>query len=402
MKRTDTGETLKKYEPAAFEKLAKAMYLSKGKADTDLGRTLCKVPTATPEDIARLAPYNDQHPYGNIWNKEEMRGDELKRKQFGDKFKVSLLDTFIVRYMKKLGVDIDTALSKEDRKVIEQHLVPVTENKPFYKTFGGYQFSTIINKFKSIVSTPEEIRKDVFGDGELAEIWATGRGDPAHFPYWRATPAGMSEEQKKKQEDEFYKNQLVKRAKELVMYKFAPESIKAELRQYRADRKREEEEQKAKGNWYNRQYEFTTLSQVWYENSRLEPWKIEKELELQDFYQALEYMGLGIVCVGQAKPYNQKNIRHFVTHTIATVKRFQSDIKKGFDVANVQALVSEDLNIWLKDRVEDKWKTFVRTDAPTAYPDIEVKGKKKVKATKEPHDEATQALINVVKQALGE
>lgn len=394
MKRTSNGNEYKKNNPEAFEKLARAMEMSKGKVDTTFGRELAKIANSTPEDIVRLQREDDGNLYGNreVWYKSEDRGERLKAIQEREKFRYCFKDTFAYRYMAKLGVvqkmvekdGLETAIETKGIVVDYIHEEDVYDpskkrhNKPFINKATHYQYSDVISEFKNLLQTPASIRERIFKDEFLLDVWTSGRKDLNDFPYWSLENGySLTDEEKKRRNKEYRKKQNEKKAEELLMLANAPQDVKDTILGYINKDKEDSARAKERGSYYGRGYEFKTLSAIWYGNTRLEPWKIEKELELEDFYKALSYMGLGIVCLQKESVYERKNIRQFISHVTATTRQFVSDIKKGFDPATVRQMVAEDLNMWLKERVKDKWTIFVRTDAPTSYPDIEVKKKKK-------------------------
>jgi len=273
------------------------------------------------------------------------------------------------------------------------------QNRVFLQKASYYQYNQIIDEFRNLLQTPSNIREKVFKDDFLLDVWASGKKDLGNFPYWRLNNGySISQEERERLDKEYKKKQNEKKAEELLMLANAPQAIKDAISGFIKNDREEAAKAKERGQWYGREYEFKTMSEIWYNNSRLEPWKLEKELELEDFYKALNYMGLGIVCLQNERACEQKNIRQFVSHVNATTRQFVSDIKKGFDAATVREMVKEDLNLWLKERVKDKWTVFIREDAQTSYPDIEVKKKKKpsIKETAEVVTKSTNSLIDYI------
>lgn len=416
MKRTESGDAYKKNNPSAFEKLAKAMEMSKGKVDTVFDRELALIPNSTPEDIVRLHKDDDGNLYGNrdVWEKKEQRGEELRLQQSKEKYCYSVKETFLYRYLEKLGlaekiveknglnrsivsknIVVDTKHSYEDR---EFDPYPRCANRDFFYKVSSYQYTALIDEFKSALQVPANVREQVFKDDFLLEVWTSGDKRLCDYPYWRS--GVNSEDERKRLSKDYKKKQNEKKAQELVMLANAPQNIKDTISGYIKGEKEEQEKASQRHCYRGRGYRFHTLSEIWYENTRLEPWKIEKELEIEDFYKALEYMGLGIICLQSDVPYERRNIRQFISHVNATPRQFVSDIKKGFDPAAVRAMVAEDLNLWLKERVKDKWTVFIRTDAPESYPDIEVKKRKKVtvKEQAEVVTKTSSAMLEYIKQ----
>lgn len=396
MKRTSEGDAYKKNNPEAFAKLARAMELSHGKSDTPLARELAKIPAATAEDIVRLHKEDDRNIYGSrdVWHKKEERGEQLRYRHTKEAYRYCFKETFAYRYLEKLGI-AQKLVEKEDLKravevkgivVCRTHDCDCAEFNPNARNVDGKflvkaynpQYNELAVEFSTVIQTPASIREKIFKDDFLLDVWTSGRKVLCDYPYW-AIEGGYkwTEEQLKAMSKEYRRKQNEKKAEELLMLNNAPQDIKDTILGYINADKEKQNKARECGNHYVRSYEFRALSEIWYNNTRLEPWKIEKELELEDFYKALEYMGLGIVCLQKEHIYEKKNIRQFVSHVNATTRQFVSDIKKGFDAATVRMMVAEDLNLWLKKRVQDKWTVFVRQDAPKDYPDIEVKKKKK-------------------------
>lgn len=415
MKRTLEGDNYKKNNPEAFEKLAKAMELSKGKVDTTFGRELAKIANSTPEDIVRLQREDDGNLYGNreVWCQKEDRGDTLKTKQAKEKFRYCFKDTFAYRYMEKLGVVQKVVEKGGLERVIETKGITVDEvhdggaynpnragqNRVFLQKASYYAYGSVVDEFKTILQVPANIRNKVFKDEFLLDVWTSGKKDLDNFPYWRLNNGrSLSQEERDKLNKEYHRKQNEKKAEELLMLANAPQAIKDAISGFIKSGRGEAALAKECGQWYGHYYEFKTMSAIWYNNSRLEPWKLEKELELEDFYKALSYMGLGIVCLQKERVYERKNIRQFISHVNATTRQFVSDIKKGFDAATVREMVKEDLNLWLKERVKDKWTVFIREDAQASYPDIEVKKKKKpsIKETAEVVTKSANSLIDYI------
>lgn len=415
MKRTQSGDEYKKNNPEAFEKLSKAMELSKGKVDTVFGRELAKISNSTPEDIVRLQLEDDGSLYGNreVWCNTEDRGDTLKIIQAKEKFRYCFKDTFAYRYMEKLGVAQKVVEKYGIERAIEIRGIIVDEihdegaynpnragqNRVFLQKTNYYKYNQILDEFKNILQTPANIREKVFKNDFLLDVWTSGKKNLDSFPYWRVNNGySLSKEEREKLDKEYKRKQNEKKAEELLMLANAPQAIKDTISGFIKNDREATAQAKERGQWYGRNYEFKTMSEIWYNNSRLEPWKLEKELELEDFYKALNYMGLGIVCLQKEPVYERKNIRQFISHVNATTRQFVSDIKKGFDAATVREMVKEDLNLWLKERVKDKWTVFIREDAQESYPDIEVKKKQKpsIKETAEVVTKSASSLIDYI------
>lgn len=387
MKRTDVGNDFKKENPEAFSKLAKAMELTKGKVDTKFSKQVAEHPNSTPEIIAMLAIDNDDKYYNRIWEKNESRGDELRGEQKRDKFRFSFNDTFAARYMRKLGM----GPILEDTKVFWEKpcekSMPVDSNESFISKIKQHVSDQVVLQFNMILKVPSDIREGLFENPKLLKIWASGRTYRPDLPRWGEPYSSMSSDEYNKKNKEFHDSQLKKKGKEMAMIFNAPDEFVKALTDY-------VDEQSNNKNCYH-SYEFTTISDIWYQNTRLEPWKLDKELELQDFYNALDYMGLGIACQKEARSCNRKGIRQFVTHVVSSTRRFEADIKRGHSVEHVRKLLVEDLNMWLKQRVEDEWRVFIRKDAVEHYPHLEPKKKKVAAKAPEPEQVVEHKEVNV-------
>lgn len=383
MRRTRIGEAYKQEKPEAFAKIAKAMEISKGKTDTWLAQVLAEISTSTAEDIARLREINEERYFQNLWEKNENRGEEKKKENKKKAFAFSFNDTFAARYMRKLGLGeiLDKTTSCYD-SVFDKKML-ATAQKSFRYKIRNTVGSDIRRQFFAIMDTPLEIREEVFGSPDMLEIWTSGRHYEPSLPQWDDPYRGLSHDEFEKKDKEFKKKLLVKKGKEMVMLVKAPEDIKNQVVEYMKNANN------SKQSYHH--YCFTTMADIWYRNARLAPWKLDKELEFEDFYNALDYMGIGFTCVEKASTENRKNIRQFVTHVVSSTRRFEADIKRGHSPTHVRALLVEDLNIWLKQRVEDKWVAFARVDAKEHYPEIEPKKKKQ----EQPHEAETITEVKV-------
>lgn len=383
MRRTRAGEAYKQEKPEAFAKIAKAMEISKGKTDTWLAQVLAEIPTSTAEDIARLRETNEERYLQNLWKKNENRGEEKKKENKNEAFAFSFNDTFAARYMRKLGLGeiLDKTTSRYD-SVFDKKMLATAPESFRYKISRTVD-SDIRRQFFAIMDTPLEIREEVFGSPDMVAIWTSGRHYEPSLPRWDDPYRGLSYDEFDKKDKEFKKKLLVKKGKEMIMLVKAPEDIKNQVVEYMKNVNNSKQS-------YHR-YCFTTMADIWYRNKRLAPWKLDKELEFEDFYNALDYMGIGFTCVEKASIENRKNIRQFVTHVVSSTRRFNADIKRGHSPAHVRALLVEDLNIWLKQRVEDKWVAFARVDAKEHYPEIEPKKKKQ----EQPHKVETTTEVKV-------
>lgn len=383
MRRTRVGEAYKQEKPEAFAKIAKAMEISKGKTDTWLAQVLAEIPTSTAEDIARLREINEERYFQNLWEKDKNRGEEKKKENKNKAFAFSFNDTFAARYMRKLGLGeiLDKTTSRYD-SVFDKKMLATAPESFRYKTSNTVD-NDIRRRFFAIMDTPLEIREEVFGSPDMLAIWTSGRHYEPSLPRWDDPYGGMSYDEFDKKEKEFKKKLLVKKGKEMVMLVKAPEDIKNQVVEYMKN------VNNSKQSYHH--YCFTTMADIWYRNTRLAPWKLDKELEFEDFYNALDYMGIGFTCVEKASTENRKNIRQFVTHVVSSTRRFEADIKRGHSPTHVRALLVEDLNIWLKQRVEDKWVAFARVDAKEHYPEIEPKKKKQ----EQPHKVETTTEVKV-------
>lgn len=373
MKRTSEGDKLWATNPEAFNKLASAMEISKGKTDTRLARTLAELPNSTVDDIVRLQQQERDSYYNKLWETSETRGKELRRENKRKKFAVCFNDTFAARYMRKLGLGDVLDQRKGYYNGPDQLEIDVTQNVSFTHKIDRHLDSDIKAQFFAVLNTPSAIREAVFANPDLLNIWTSGRHWEPSLPRWVEPFNSMNQDEYNKKDKEFKNKLLTKKGKEMIMLVNAPKEIQDQLIEYvKSDQKSQRH--------YSR-YSLTTMADVWYHNTRLEPWKLDKELEFEDFYNALDYMGIGITNLEQASTDRRKGIRQFVTHVVSSTRRFEADIKRGHSVANVRALLVEDLNMWLKQRVEDKWVVFARTDAPEHYPDIEPKKKKQPTTT---------------------
>lgn len=383
MRRTKVGEAYKKEKPEAFAKIAKAMEISKGKTDTWLAQVLAEIPTSTAEDIARLRETNEERYSQNLWKKNENRGEEKKKENKKKAFAFSFNDTFAARYMRKLGLGeiLDKTTSRYD-SVFDKKML-ATDQESFRQKIRSTVDNGIRRQFFAIMDTPLEIREEVFGSTDMLAIWTSGRHYEPSLPRYDATYSGLRYDEFEKKNKEFKKKILVKKGKEMVMLTKAPEDIKNQVVEYMKN------VNNRKQSYHH--YCFTTMADIWYRNTRLAPWKLDKELEFEDFYNALDYMGIGFTCVERASIENRKNIRQFVTHVVSSTRRFEADIKRGHSPTHVRALLVEDLNIWLKQRVEDKWVAFARVDAKEHYPEIEPKKKKQ----EQPHKVETTTEVKV-------
>lgn len=383
MRRTRIGEAYKQEKPEAFAKIAKAMEISKGKTDTWLAQVLAEIPTSTAEDIARLREINEERHYQNLWEKNEKRGEEKKKENKNKAFAFSFNDTFAARYMRKLGLGeiLDKTTGHYD-SVFDKKML-ATDQESFRHKIGSTVDNGIRRQFFAIMDTPLEIREEVFGNTDMLAIWTSGRHYEPSLPRCDAPYSGLSYDEFDKKNKEFKKKILVKKGKEMVMLTKAPEDIKNQVVEYMKN------VNNRKQSYHH--YCFTTMADIWYRNTRLAPWKLDKELEFEDFYNALDYMGIGFTCVEKASIENRKNIRQFVTHVVSSTRRFEADIKRGHSPTHVRALLVEDLNIWLKQRVEDKWVAFARVDAKEHYPEIEPKKKKQ----EQPHKVETTTEVKV-------
>lgn len=383
MRRTKVGEAYKQEKPEAFAKIAKAMEISKGKTDTWLAQVLAEIPTSTAEDIARLRETNEERYSQNLWKKNENRGEEKKKENKKKAFAFSFNDTFAARYMRKLGLGeiLDKTTSRYD-SVFDKKML-ATDQESFRQKIRSTVDNGIRRQFFAIMDTPLEIREEVFGSTDMLAIWTSGRHYEPSLPRYDATYSGLRYDEFEKKNKEFKKKILVKKGKEMVMLTKAPEDIKNQVVEYMKN------VNNRKQSYHH--YCFTTMADIWYRNTRLAPWKLDKELEFEDFYNALDYMGIGFTCVERASIENRKNIRQFVTHVVSSTRRFEADIKRGHSPTHVRALLVEDLNIWLKQRVEDKWVAFARVDAKEHYPEIEPKKKKQ----EQPHKVETTTEVKV-------
>lgn len=383
MRRTRIGEAYKQEKPEAFAKIAKAMEISKGKTDTWLAQVLAEIPTSTAEDIARLREINEERHSQNLWEKNEKRGEEKKKENKNKAFAFSFNDTFAARYMRKLGLGeiLDKTTGHYD-SVFDKKML-ATDQESFRHKIRSTVDNGIRRQFFAIMDTPLEIREEVFGNTDMLEIWTSGRHYEPSLPRCDAPYSGLSYDEFGKKNKEFKKKILVKKGKEMVMLAKAPEDIKNQVVEYMKN------VNNRKQSYHH--YCFTTMADIWYRNTRLAPWKLDKELEFEDFYNALDYMGIGFTCVEKASIENRKNIRQFVTHVVSSTRRFEADIKRGHSPTHVRALLVEDLNIWLKQRVEDKWVAFARVDAKEHYPEIEPKKKKQ----EQPHKVETTTEVKV-------
>lgn len=383
MRRTRVGEAYKQEKPEAFAKIAKAMEISKGKTDTWLAQVLAEIPTSTAEDIARLRETNEERYSQNLWKKNENRGEEKKKENKKKAFAFSFNDTFAARYMRKLGLGeiLDKTTGHYD-SVFDKKML-ATDQESFRYKIRSTVDNGIRRQFFAIMDTPLEIREEVFGSTDMLAIWTSGRHYEPSLPRYDATYSGLRYDEFEKKNKEFKKKILVKKGKEMVMLTKAPEDIKNQVVEYMKN------VNNRKQSYHH--YCFTTMADIWYRNTRLAPWKLDKELEFEDFYNALDYMGIGFTCVEKASIENRKNIRQFVTHVVSSTRRFEADIKRGHSPTHVRALLVEDLNIWLKQRVEDKWVAFARVDAKEHYPEIEPKKKKQ----EQPHKVETTTEVKV-------
>lgn len=383
MRITRVGKAYKQEKPEAFAKIAKSMEISKGKTDTWLAQVLAEIPTSTAEDIARLREINEERYFQNLWEKNENRGEEKKKENKNKSFAFSFNDTFAARYMRKLGLGeiLDKTAIRYD-SVFDKKML-AKDPKSFRDKIRNTVGSDIRRQFFAILDTPLEIREEIFGSQDMLAIWTSGRHYEPSLPQWDDPYRGLSNDEFDKKDKEFKKKLLVKKGKEMVMLVKAPEDIKNQVVEYMKNANN------SKQSYHD--YCFTTMADIWYRNARLAPWKLDKELEFEDFYNALDYMGIGFTCVEQASIDNRKNIRQFVAHVVSSTRRFEADIKRGHSPTHVRALLVEDLNIWLKQRVEDKWVAFARVDAQEHYPEIEPKKKKQ----EQPHKAETITEVKV-------
>lgn len=416
MRRTENGKQFEHDHPYGFEKLTKAMELTRGNVNNSFAQKIAQQPLSTVDDIVRLGIGEEEWSSQKIWDTDEYRGKNQKKGQAREKFRYCLRDTFAYRFMDKLGMAEEVIAKNNlykyaDDKVIlvdtvhydiEHNPANRNDNKTFKKKVRNYAISAFFDEFLTIASIPKEMRDKVISDKFILELWIGTTKETDRLPYWKALPTGYSDKQREAAEQEYSEKQREKKAKEVLMMSEAPEDVIERLKGVIADNKRKKEEAKAKARFWHTSddYRFVPFADVWYNNQRLQAWKLERELEIEDFYKALDLMGLGIVCMDRANHNRQKNIRQFVTHVNSITRRFASDIKKGFDPADVRELIKEDLNKWLHERVEDKWEVYIRKDAPKTYPQYQSGKKKKIVVENE--SLLFQAIVKKIDEKLGE
>lgn len=408
MKRTKEGERFKNEQPAEYAKLAKAMSLSKGKVDTNLGQRLAKVAEATPEDIARLgrSELQNEHYCSKVWNtkKDELRGKQLKNYQAKQAYMYSFKDTFAYRYLVKLGVIQAYEKDIDARTHIAQKYITVSPEHSeggydpglrrggyhFKGKVGDYRINNYTEAFFNIVTIPMSVRKRALKDKFVIEVWTSAYNEYGYPPY--LTEEELNGMTQKQFNEQYRRKQNEFKALDAIGVGNAPQEIKDQISEW------------LKGEKHPycgvSSYRYHPISKAWYQNTQLHPWELAKELELEDFYKALEYMGIGIVCMEKYGGSGHKGVTQIVRHVNATTRQFVADVKKGFDPKSVREMVVQDLNAWMKGKVDNDWRFFVRTDAPATYPDIQTKKHKKpsVKETADFVSANESAMVNYIKQ----
>lgn len=399
MKLTEYGKKIKEATPDVYEKMSRAMFLSKGKSDGRFAVNIARIPESTVEDIIRLRDPDANGPEYYVWdgNLNSNRGECLRRRQARNKYRYAFEETFFYRYLNKIGLwemfrdeycksdeekGLDFAVNALHEDGDDKYTDRAMRRHSYHdKTFKDksfcYAIRNLIRAFDSFMDIDKVEREKIVSDKHLVKLWLTGSDSGEYLPRYKAPMKGMTDEGFEHYSKYYTKFKNRCKAKELVALKFAPKDIHEKIRELEKKYEDGIKEGNSKGYAWStkRKYEFMPIARIWFGNQRLHPWEPALRLEIEDYYAALDYMGIGIVLLESEAYPSQTNIRQFVKHVISTVRKFNADINRGFDVENVRNMTVDDLNMWLKGHTKNKWTAFAKTNAPKFYPGLG-KGKK--------------------------
>lgn len=333
-------------EGEAIEKLKKAVFITKGLCNNSDGMRIAKCKNSTVEDIVRLGSWSRletstyARPLQGSPRGEKSDYDFSARVSRGRK--VMLKDTVTWKYIKAKGLE---------PLAMKYNLHQRTTND-VRSRFSGccrQQLEMVMNFAKMSEFTNIASDYPVLGE-QLCKVAhydlpIEHTGDPAWEDYYNGRK-------------EFYKA-------EIDWLSHAPTELLENL------------------NQTNKSYASMTEC-LWnmrgtimeLQQTNMTAYKAREYA--REMAKLMKYMGIGVAGVGGYSwglVRNRKNTQALAKYIMTVKNKFSSMVKKGFEVEVVREEVVNMLNAWVATKCIIAWKFYVRTDAPTEYPDLKSEAK---------------------------
>lgn len=325
----------------ALVKLKKAVFLTKGLCNNDDALQIARRANSTVDDIVRLGSYKKLEQrlyYRPLQGSPRHRFNSIAQR-IQSKRVVKLVDTVVWRYWESKGL---TKIATE-----KYHLQNANASDCIYKGYGyrsdaqkGY--AELMNFAK--LSTSEAIMNNhsiseglmKVNHGAIREVY---KNNPAYVDYYDGR-------------EEFYKA-------EVDWMSHAPQDILDRL---------------------NPTISYASMTQcMWNMQGSIRSGVVTdmtgfKAREYaRQMARYMKYMGIGVAGIGGYSwgiVRNRKNTQALAKFMMTVKNKFDQMIKKGFDVSLVREEMVNSLNNWVSTKCVIDWTFFIRTDAPSEYPEL--------------------------------
>lgn len=373
---TRTGNYLRDQHKDKFKILEEAMYKSRGKANYAFFADMLYSDTVTADDIAKIANgFSDEaldkikrdSTTDYLWvknNRQRRRlvGNEKRewRDKLGKEYKFK--DTFIYRAMENIGLSTKELVRELDMTANWGFRTRVYMEKEFHNTGDDVNFPFMVSKTYSVSDdrrvmdaigsltmyyhANKDLRKLIIEDDDLNLMFSTKaniRKNKGHAPY--DVECNITDE-------DWRKFQIECLVQEFDWLAHAPEDIKKHIHE------------NADGLIRQRSvWRFPLFSKMIWDKARVPFSDLSVEL-MREAYSVMEYVGIGVVW-NSDKDENKHFDSPYGYNTSATLKkisslmrRFVSDIKKGFDPIDAREIMVDDLNMFVQTKGRNMWKFY--------------------------------------------
>lgn len=394
-----------------FKILEKAMELSRGKANTQDFLPLLNSKNITAEIIAEIANgFNDEDkdkdlsPSGyRIWSESYGR---LNVKKWGTdpdnpspvvtmktKWKDNnangywFRDTFIYRAMKNLGLntkelerEMDSTTNYSTKGCIAKNVYnvgdrvsyPFTVSSGFtnrIRTYSSISTCSQVQDVKNVLNmyyqASPDLRKRILEDEKINRLFSTKAVVEKKKSY---CPDNI---ESNIDNDEWRKFQIENMVQEFDWLVHAPKDAKEVIYD-------DIERYIERGRYWD--YPLLTILC----NKTFRYPHSDKNVEIvREAYAVMDYMGIGVAYNGNpdraykdARDVDGAGVGKMLKKVSSMMRRFRSDIKKGYPVEDVREVVVDDLNIWVNTKVNGNWVFFALEGVDKDYSSIAPKPKK--------------------------
>lgn len=331
---------LPKSDETVMAKLREAVFKTKGKCNNDDALRIARNKNSTVEDVIRLGSYTRVEPRAYCrplqGSPRSRFNNHAQRIEAGRK--VMLKDTIIWKYLASKGL---TKLATEkclDKATTKDVMRPA--NAYSYMSQQCRNLQGIMN-FAKIADNEVVMNNKSISEAMLKVNHDPIRDDHTHNPAFVDYHEGR---------ESFFKAEMdwLGHAPQDILDRLNPTVSYASMTQC----------------MWNMSGSIRETSMTGYKAR-------EYARQMTDF---MKYMGIGVAGIGgysYGMVRNRKNTQALAKFMMTVKNKFDQMIKKGFEVSLVREEIVEMLNNWVSTKCIINWTFYIRTDAPTDYPDLE-------------------------------